>query len=90
MWAGSWSGRATLACGVRWVVSEGSLVLLVAVGVAVRWAIRLAGRNVLAQDRGGLGGRSFQQCAHCELRLAAPVCRGVASDVWLTPSMACS
>ncbi|MGH4017085.1 MAG: hypothetical protein ACRDSL_24795 [Pseudonocardiaceae bacterium] len=35
-------------CGVRWVVSEGAVVLLVAVSAAVREAIHATGAEVLA------------------------------------------
>jgi len=57
-------------CGVRWVASVGSPVLLVAVTTAVRCAVQLAGAEILALEptawvrasvlRGRLGRRRRQ------------------------------
>lgn len=54
MRAGTLVGSRDVGMGVCWVVFEGSLVLFVAVGIAVRWAVGAGWGKVRAQDRGGL------------------------------------
>lgn len=52
-------GSRDVACGVCWVVSEDSMVLLVAVTTAVRWSVHLAGAEVRAQERALGSGHPF-------------------------------
>jgi hypothetical protein len=52
-------GSRELSAVCAGVVSGGSVVLFVAVGTAVRWAVGLAEEGLCARDRGGPDGRFF-------------------------------